>query len=110
MSNSNSLIPFATQRAEDLFNTIGIIQFTSEFDWYQVTAGLILQGGFLDNVTTGTTVPFIASLPKQVLFIGIQPIAGAAISTALSAVTLDDFVLNHNSGGASDFYWYAIGV
>lgn len=110
MSGQNSIIPFATPRAQDLFNALGITQFQSETNWFQVIGGLLIQGGFIDNASTGATITFNTSFTKQILGVFLIPVAGAVISTAVNTVTVDDFVLVHNSGGASDFYWFAIGV
>jgi len=110
MTQQNSLAPFVKATAEELLESIGVTQFIGEGNWYQVIAGLIIQGGKLTSVATGTLVTFNTSFTRQTLNVIITPVAGAVISTAVNTVSVDDFVLVHNSGGASDFYWFAIGV
>lgn len=110
MSGQNSIPPFATPRATDIFNALGITQFPSETNWFQVIGGLILQGGFADNINTMTTISFNTSFTKQVLGIFVQPVGTAAFADIVNSITLNDFVLIHGGAGAQDFYWFAIGV
>ena len=110
MSNQNSLPPFTNASLKDLLDSIGITQFPSETNWYQVIGGLIIQGGFIDNATTGDTITFNASFTKQVLGVFLIPIRAGVIQYVVNTVTVDDFVVVHNGGGTGDFYWFAIGV
>lgn len=110
MSNQNSLPPFTNASLKDLLEAIGITQFISETNWYQVIGGLNIQGGFEETITTGDTITFNASFPKQVLGIFITAVGASSRQVAADTVTVDDFVLRHNGGGTGDFYWFAIGV
>lgn len=110
MSQQNSLAPFTDASNKDLLDTIGVTQFPSETNWYQVLAGLIIQGGFIDNATTGTTITFNTSFTKQVLGVFLVAVRAGTIAYVVNTVTVDDFVVVHNSGGTADFYWFAIGV
>lgn len=110
MSQQNSLAPFTKASIKDLLDTIGITQFTSETDWYQVIAGLIVQGGFVETITTGDTITFNTSFTKQVLGIFVTAVGASSRQVAVDTITVDDFVLRHNGGGTGDFYWFAIGV
>lgn len=110
MDQYNSIIPFSRGTVQDLLNTVGITQFTSETDWYQVIAGLIIQGGLAETITTGDTITFNTSFTKQVLGVFITAIGASSLQVAANNITVDDFVLLHNGGGTGDFYWFAIGV
>lgn len=108
--SQNSIPPFATARVKDLLETIGVTQFPSEKNWYQVLGGLLLQGGFIDNASTGTTITFNTSFTKQVLGVFLIPVRATTIQFCVNTVTIDNFVVIHNSGVAEDFYWFAVGV
>lgn len=110
MSNTNGISSFFTPRARDIFEAAGITQFPSETNWFHTISGLLLQGGFIDNAATGTTITLNASFTKQVLGIWVQPVGAAAAGFYISAVTVDNFVINYTGGGTKDFYWFAIGV
>lgn len=110
MPQANSIAPFIGASAKDLLDAIGVTQFPSETNWFQLIAGLLIQGGFIDNATTGDTITLNTSFTKQVLGVFLIPIRAGVIQFAVNAVTVDDFVVIHNSGGTADFYWFAIGV
>lgn len=110
MSNTNSIPSFFTPRAAELLEAAGITQFPSETNWFHTISGLLIQGGFIDNAATGATITFNASFPKQVLGVWLQSVDAAAATMYVSAVTVDNFVINYTGGGTKDFYWFAIGV
>ena len=110
MAGYNSVPSFFTARAAELLEAAGITQFPSETNWFHTIYGLLIQGGFIDNAATGTTITLNASFPKQVLGIWVQSVGANAPGFYISAVTTDNFVINYTGGGTKDFYWFAIGV
>jgi hypothetical protein len=110
MDQYNSIVPFSKGKIQDLLDTIGITQFTSGTNWYQVLAGLVIQGGFIQTAANGATISFNTSFTKQVLGVFITTVGASPRQVAANTVTLNNFVLRYNSTGPRDFYWFAIGV
>lgn len=111
MSGSwNSVAPFSKARLDEVQDSLGITQFPSETEWYQVIGGLIVQGGRVSVGDAATlTVSLNAPYEKQVLGIWIQVIGGAANTAHLDAITTADFDIV-NGVGARDFFWLSLGV
>ena len=106
----NSITPRTKATLEEVQEAIGVTQFPSETDWYQILGGLIVQGGFVSVGDGATlTVPFNAPYEKQVLGIWIQVAGGTANTAHIDAVTTEDFDII-NGTGARDFYWLSLGV
>jgi len=109
-SSTNSIPPFLGGSAADALESLGITQFPSEFGWYQVIGGLIVQGGKV-SVGDGATLVVDLNAPyeKQTLGVWIQVVDGTANTAYVASVSLADFELI-NGAGARDFYWLSLGV
>lgn len=112
MSNTNAITPFAEATPAELNNSIGITQFPSETNWHQTIGGLLIQGGFVDNVGSGATVavPFNTGYPTQVLGVYVQAIGTSVLGWSVNNVTTSGFDLINAAVAGRDFYWWAIGV
>lgn len=110
MASTNSVLPFLGGNQEETSDAIGITQFPSAGNWFQVLGGLTIQGGKV-SVLSGATlsVAFNAPISKEVLGVFIQPIGTATVSYRVNSVTLNDFAIV-NGAADQDFYWWAIGV
>ena len=109
-SSYNSIPPFTGGTSRDALEALGITQFPSETDWFQVLGGLIVQGGFAavgDGATL--TVNLNAPYEKQDLGVWIQVVGAAANTAHVASVALDSFDIV-NGVGARDFYWLSLGV
>lgn len=109
-ANTNSIFPFSRARLDEIQESIGITQFPSEFEWYQVIGGIIVQGS-LASVGDGATlvVDFPAPYEKQLLGVWLQVVGAAANTAYVNAAGLDSFEIV-NGVGARDFYWLSLGV
>ena len=109
-SSTNSVAPFLGGTTRDALEALGITQFPSEFGWYQVIGGLIVQGGKVD-VTGGATlaVPFAAPYGKQVLGTWIQVMAGAGNNAYIIPTDLTTFSIVNGVGNRT-YYWLSLGV
>ena len=109
-ANTNSIFPFSKARLDEIQESIGITQFPTETEWYQVIGGVIIQGGRVSVGDAATlTIPFNAPYELQVLGIWIQVIGGTANTAYVDAVTTADFDIV-NGAGARDFFWLSLGV
>jgi len=110
MSSTNSVIPFLGASSRDLQEAAGITQFPSQYEWFQVVNGLIIQGGYVEALgTTTNIISFVAPFGKQTLGVFIQVVAAATNDSYVNAVTLNNFELI-NLAGARNYYWWAIGA
>lgn len=111
MAGSNSILPYVGGTPEESKDAIGVTQFQSEFNWYHIVGGIILQGGRVTGVGVGATVnvPFNAAFPKQVLQVFLQSITDPPGVAATLNRTTDSFDIK-NGAAAQDFDWFAIGV
>jgi len=118
MSSTNSVIPFLGASSRDLQEAAGITQFPSQYEWFQVVNGLIIQGGYVEALSTTTNIisftttniiSFVAPFGKQTLGVFIQVVAAATNDSYVNAVTLNNFELI-NLAGARNYYWWAIGA
>lgn len=118
--NHNSIVPFFGAERKDLQEAAGITQFLpSGTEWYHSFEGLLIQGGLTASLAgnaLSASIPFNVGFPKQVLGVFITPkgtaVAGTGIkySAAVSIVDLGNFKIANDSGTASQFYWWAIGL
>ena len=109
-SSYNSIPPFTGGTSRDALEALGITQFPSATDWFQVIGGIIMQGGVVSVADGATlTVPLNAPYEKQVLGIWIQVVGAAANTAHVAAVTVGNFNIV-NGVGARDFYWLSLGV
>lgn len=78
--------------------------------WFFIFNGFLVQGSKVAVADAANQViPFVTGFDKQVLGVWIQPINATPKGASLDTVTLAEFTI-HNSAGAADFYWWAIGV
>lgn len=109
-SSHNSIIPFVKARIEDLQETIGITQFPTEHEWYQVLGGIIVQGGYVEvaaGATAGVTLPI--PYDKQLLGVWIQPVGAPSNTEHINSVSLAGFEIV-NGAGDKAYYWLSLGV
>ena len=111
MSGSyNSIPPFLDGNARDALEALGVTQFPSALDWYQVIGGLIIQGGRVDVATSATgTVNLVAPYGKQFLGAWIQVADAAGNDAHIATVGLNSFQIV-NGVGARTYYWLSLGV
>jgi len=109
-SSYNSLIPFTKATLAELAETVGITQFPDAVGWYQVIGGIIVQGGYVDVLSsTVEAVSLYAPYEKQLLGVWLQT-EGASHNTAhVANATLSGFEI-HNGGGDRSYYWLSLGV
>jgi len=109
--NTNSVPPFLGGTVRDAIEALGITQFPSAGNWYQIIGGLIVQGGYvsvLDGVVQA--VSFNAPYEKEVLGVWLQVVAGAGNGAFVGGpVALDSFDI-YNGVGDRDYYWLSLGV
>ena len=109
-ANRNSVPPFLGGTAREALESIGITQFPSATEWYQVIGGLIVQGGTVAITDAATTtIPLVAPYEKQTLGVWIQVVDDPSNGAHVEAVTLEDFDLV-NGAGARTYYWLSLGV
>ena len=110
MSSYNSVAPFLGGSTLDALEALGITQFPSEFAWYQVIGGLIVQGGKVD-VTGGATLAINLNAPyeKQVLGTWIQVMGGAENGAYIIPTSLSAFSIVNGVGNRT-YYWLSLGV
>lgn len=110
--NTNAVTPFTGATLAELNDALGITQFPSETNWYQTVGGILIQGGFVDNVGSGATVavPFNVGYPTQVLSVFVQGIGTSVLGWSVNNVTTAGFDLVNAAVANRDFYWWAIGV
>lgn len=110
MSSYNSVTPFTGGSTKDVIEALGITQFPSEFEWFQVIGGLIVQGGKID-VTGGATLAINLAAPyeKQVLGTWIQVMAGAENGAYIIPTSLSAFSIVNGVGNRT-YYWLSLGV
>lgn len=112
MSNTNAVLPFNAPSLEELADSLGITQFTSETNWHQTIGGVLIQGGSVLAVGSGATVvvPFNVGFPTQVLGVFVQARGTSVLGWSVNGVTTAQFSLVNAAVAARDFYWWAIGV
>lgn len=109
-SNRNSIFPFSKARLDEVQEAIGITQFPTETEWYQIIGGIVIQGGRVSVGDAATlTIPFNAPYEQQVLGIWTQVIGGVANTAHLANITTADFEIV-NGAGVRDFFWLSLGV
>ena len=109
-SSYNSIAPFSKARLDEVQDAIGITQFPSETEWYQVIGGLIVQGGSVDIAGAATaTISLHAPYEKQLLGIWTQIVGGAGNNAYVTGADLDSFQIV-NGAGARTYYWLSLGV
>lgn len=110
-SSTNSIPPFTRGTTRDALEALGITQFPSAVEWYQVIGGLIVQGGYVTVGSSATlAIPLVAPYEKQTLGVWIQVVGGAENGASVAAApTLDSFSIV-NGVGARDYYWLSLGV
>ena len=109
-SSTNSIAPFLGGSVKDALESIGITQFPSEFEWYQVIGGVIIQGG---TVSVGTGAVLTVNLPapyeKQHLLTLTQVVGAVANTAYVTTVTLSSFDIQ-NGVGDRTYFWLSLGV
>lgn len=109
-ANNNSIAPLFNRGLEDLGDAIGVTQFPSQFEWYQIVGGLQVQGGKVSVGTSATlTINFPAPYEKQLLGVWIQVRGAAGNNGYVNNESLNSFDVV-NGVGARDYYWWAVGV
>lgn len=110
MSQYNSVTPFSGGTTRDALEALGITQFPSGTEWFQVIGGLIVQGGKVD-VTGGATLAINLNAPyeKQVLGTWIQVMAGAGNNAYIIPTDLTQFSIVNGVGNRT-YYWLSLGV
>lgn len=110
MSSYNSVPPIAGGTAGDVIEALGITQFPSATEWYQVIGGIIVQGGRV-SIASGVTatVNLVAPYGKQFLGAWIQVIDVASNNAHITAVSLNSFQIV-NGVGLRAYYWLSLGV
>lgn len=109
-ANVNSIISYVGASLKDTSESLGITQFPSEFEWYQIVGGLQVQGGKVSVGGGATlTINFPAPYEKQLLGIFIQVRGAAGNNGYVNNESLDSFDIV-NGAGARDYYWWAVGV
>jgi hypothetical protein len=110
MSEYNSVAPFVGGTAQDALEALGITQFPSATEWFQVIGGLIVQGGYVTvPSSTVQTVNLVAPYGKQTLGVWLQTEGSSHNSAHVDGVTLTSFEI-HNGGGVRSYYWLSLGV
>jgi hypothetical protein len=109
-SSYNSIAALTGGTARDALEALGITQFPSAAEWYQVIGGLIVQGGSVavgDGATA--TVNLVAPYEKQTLGVWIQVSGAAGNNAHVATVGLTSFQIV-NGSGARTYYWLSLGV
>jgi len=109
-SSYNSVTPFLGATPKELQESLGITQFPTAHEWYQVIGGLIVQGGYIEVASSSVlAVNLPAPYEKQTLGVWLQT-EGAAHNTAyVDNVTLSSFEIS-NGVGIRHYYWLSLGV
>lgn len=112
MSNTNAILPLNSATFKELSEALGVTQFASDTNWQQTIGGLLIQGGFVNDVGSGATVavPFNAGYPTQVLGVFVQALGTSVLGWSIDNVTTSGFDLVNAAVATRDFYWWAIGV
>ena len=109
-SSTNSVPPFTGGSTRDALEALGITQFPSEAEWYQVIGGLIVQGGHVEVAgSTAAVINLVAPYEKQFLGVWLQTEGNPHNAAHVAAVTLSSFEI-HNGGGVRHYYWLSLGV
>lgn len=109
-ANTNSIPPFLRGTTKDALEALGITQFPSEFEWYQVIGGLIIQGGKVDLAgAAALTINLPAPYEKQHMFTIIQVVDATDNNGYVANVILSAFDIQ-NGAGARTYYWLSLGV
>jgi hypothetical protein len=108
--SNNSVPPFMGGTTKDALEALGITQFPTETEWYQVIGGIIVQGGYIEvDSSTVQTVNLVAPYEKQFLGVWLQTAGGSHNSAHVAGETLSSFEI-HNGGGDRSYYWLSLGV
>lgn len=108
--NTNSVPPFFGASNKELLETIGVTQFPSDVEWFQVIGGLVVQGGYVEIPDTSSLVINLpAPVSKQILGIYTQVVGQTENGAYIDNITLSEFEL-FNGAGDRFYYWWAIGV
>ena len=106
----NSVPPFQGGSTRDTLEALGITQFPSEHEWYQVIGGLIVQGGYVEVASlTVATINLPAPYEKQTLGVWLQTEGATHNAAHVANATLSSFEI-HNGAGIRDYYWLSLGV
>jgi hypothetical protein len=110
-AGTNSVPPFLGGTTKDALEALGITQFPSETEWYQVIGGLIVQGGLVE-IEDGAlaVVEYSAPYEKQILGLWIQVVGGTENGAVITApLALDSFSITNGTGDRG-YYWLSLGV
>jgi hypothetical protein len=106
----NSVPPLIGGSTRDALEALGITQFPSATEWYQVIGGIIVQGGRVAVADGATvTVNLVAPYEKQVLGTWTQVSGSAGNDAYVTSVGLTSFQIV-NGSGARTYYWLSLGV
>jgi hypothetical protein len=109
-SNTNSIAPYLEGTTRQALEAIGITQFPSATEWYQIIGGLIVQGGYVAVASSSVqTVNLVAPYEKQTLGVWLQTEGASHNAAHVDGVTLSSFEI-HNGGGIRSYYWLSLGV
>jgi len=108
----NSIPRFKNATLDEIQQSLGITNFSGEFDWNHTIGGLIIQGGRIsDNAGDGGDVVFNVTYPKQVLFVVAFPINSTGNQNVSGLeITLSGFRIYNNHGNPIKYNWLAIGI
>lgn len=109
-SSTNSIPALLGGSTRDALEALGITQFPSATEWFQVIGGLIVQGGYVEVASaTSITINLPAPYEKQTLGVWLQTEGSSHNAAHVDAVTLSSFEI-HNGGGIRHYYWLSLGV